>query len=77
MGRALREAVSDFALFDNVISYEAKPSEIQGGEVSIQNTRVIVKTEWIKERMGLFEWIWLSAVPWAGEEIGAKASPTP
>jgi hypothetical protein len=48
-----------------VISYEAKFSEITGGEVSIQNTRVIVKTEWIKDRAGLFEWIWLSAVHWA------------
>jgi hypothetical protein len=68
--RVFRGSLFDFILFDNTLSYEATPAaHVELGETPmILNTRLILRSVRVDERIERYQSIWDSATPWDDAE---------
>ncbi|MEV0645705.1 DUF6879 family protein [Phytomonospora sp. NPDC050363] len=73
---ARHDALIDFVLFDQVMSYETTPASQQTGDESpvIVNTRLLLKPERVGKRIEMFNALWEAAVPIRREIAGPTAA---
>ena len=62
----IRASLFDFALFDNVISYELTPAiwAAEGQSPTILHTRLVLREDRVAERVERYQRIWAAAIPW-------------
>lgn len=72
--RVLQGYLFDFIVFDNTLSYEvtAAAHVEQGESPMILNTRLVMRTDLVAERIDRYRNIWDSAVPWSDPELETR-----